>query len=70
MLGNELAELEVPIGTITLPKLPPPGRCLWPCGEVGQPGFSWCGLRVATRGRPYCRKHLAIARDPRAPRRR
>ncbi len=40
---DELLELEVPITTV--PRLPPPGFCLWGYGEPGRAGFRWRPLR-------------------------
>ena len=52
-------DLAAPIAAISA-RLPPPGHCLWPTSE--DPPFRWCGVRVAQRGSPYCRKHVAAAR--------
>jgi hypothetical protein len=69
-MEDELAEVEAPIGAIAVPKLPPPGFCLWPCGEPGELEFRWCGVKVARPGQPYCRKHVAATREQWAGRRR
>ena len=49
------------------PALPPPvtrvgpsGRCMWPLGDPGRPGFRFCG-DDSVAGKPYCRDHAAIA---------
>lgn len=36
------------------------GDCRWPVGEVGDPGFFFCGGPVET-GQPYCAGHCARA---------
>ncbi len=37
--------------------------CRWPCGDVGAPGFFFCGVPEAAldQRRPYCRGHSRIA---------
>lgn len=37
-----------------------PTPCCWPIGEVGKPGFHFCGAR-SEPGRPYCGEHCAVA---------
>lgn len=41
---------------------PKPGRCVWPSGHPGEPGFSFCGARVIGVGRPYCAEHTRKSR--------
>lgn len=41
-------------------------HCRWPIGDPRQPGFAFCGRRVAAR--PYCEAHRAIAYRSRATR--
>jgi GcrA cell cycle regulator len=36
------------------------GRCRFPVGDPGDPGFFYCG-GDATRDKPYCAYHCAIA---------
>ncbi len=36
------------------------GMCSWPIGEPGDPQFHFCG-EPAVEGKPYCRKHCAVA---------
>lgn len=38
--------------------------CHWPVGEVGEPGFFFCGA-VAVEGLPYCHTHSRRAYKPR-----
>lgn len=37
--------------------------CRWPCGDVGQPGFFFCGAPQVD-GRVYCATHCAVAYRP------
>ncbi len=49
-----------PIGVYALK----PGACKWPHGDVGQPGFAFCGAKAYGKGeapRPYCPYHQEIA---------
>lgn len=39
--------------------------CRWPNGEVGQPGFHFCGATPATSS-PYCPHHTRLAYRPRS----
>ena len=39
-----------------LPSGPPPRRCQFPHGDVGEPGFHYCGAGVM-EGSPYCAAH-------------
>jgi GcrA cell cycle regulator len=39
-----------------------PWHCRWPIGDPQEPGFAFCGRRVATR--PYCGDHRAVAYQP------
>lgn len=41
-------------------------HCRWPCGEIGAPGFGFCGKPEAdlSAGRPYCPAHTARAANP------
>ena len=39
--------------------------CRWPIGDVGRPGFWFCGCRTAPNS-PYCQGHTAVAFQPRA----
>ena len=45
---------------------PAPGRCLWPIGEPGAPGFGFCA-RPQAPGRSYCEHHVKKARDAAQP---
>lgn len=36
---------------------PAPGGCVFPFGDVGQPGFGFCAEPVQS-GAPYCQKHI------------
>jgi hypothetical protein len=60
---DQLPEAPMAAGSITM--IPEPGRCLWPNGDPGDRDFRWCGSAVARPGRPYCRKHQALARHRR-----
>ncbi|WP_372784842.1 GcrA family cell cycle regulator [Phenylobacterium sp.] len=37
-------------------------HCRWPIGDPHEPGFAFCGRRVAAR--PYCGDHRAVAYQP------
>ena len=37
--------------------------CQWPHGNVGEPGFGFCGAASAA-GRPYCAEHVKLAYLP------
>ena len=41
--------------------------CQWPHGNVGEPGFGFCGS-ASDAGRPYCAKHVKLAYLPPRPR--
>lgn len=41
-------------GDVARIEWPEPGRCKWPVGEVGSPGFGFCGLEAGWR---YCAEH-------------
>lgn len=45
---------------------PPPGGCLWPEGNVWEPGFHFCGAPQAPN-KPYCRAHVTRAYTVRVP---
>lgn len=34
--------------------------CRWPLGDVGKPGFGFCGCQVQ-HGESYCPEHVAVA---------
>jgi GcrA cell cycle regulator len=40
-------------------------RCRWPVGDVGSPGFFFCGGETI-EGQPYCGEHCRRAFDPRS----
>lgn len=46
---------------------PESGRCKWPVGDPGEPGFGFCGL---TAGGRYCDEHERRSRAPMQPKRR
>jgi GcrA cell cycle regulator len=37
-------------------------RCKWPIGDVGTPGFAFCGAAKSAEAGPYCAQHEARAR--------
>jgi hypothetical protein len=43
--------------------------CAYPIGDPLEPGFRFCGERVAQLGRPYCAEHAAKAYQGHAVRR-
>jgi GcrA cell cycle regulator len=51
-----------PAGLVSLAELDKDGaqHCHWPIGEVGTPGFGFCG-HPRTPGHPYCEPHMQRA---------
>jgi GcrA cell cycle regulator len=45
-------------------------HCRFPIGDVGQPGFGFCGADKPDVTRPYCRFHAGVAYVPSAERKR
>jgi DNA-binding CsgD family transcriptional regulator len=39
---------------------PPAGHCVFPFGDVGEPGFGYCADPVREAGQPYCAPHHAL----------
>lgn len=46
-----------------------PDTCRWPIGDVGEPGFAFCGGQTLT-DLPYCAYHSRLAYQPAVERRR
>ena len=57
---DTLAELE---GDVARVEWPEPGRCKWPVGEPGRPGFGFCGAEEFYKS--YCAEHYQRSRSRR-----